>query len=340
LLISAGSLAILVLSQKKSIRKYFGILPSPLIVVVLGAGLNILFAASFKRFALSDKQLVTIPSDLLSTIQFPDFESVWQHSTIFKDAFVIALLASLETLLSIEAIDKLDPLNRVTPTNRELIAQGIGNMCCGFLGALPVTAVIVRGSANVEAGARTRLSSFTHGMLLLAAVLLFASFINRIPYACLSAILLMTGYNLAKPALFKGILKLGWKQFVPFITTIVVILLTDLLIGVCTGLLVSVYYIIQNNLQEDFEMIVSEANGRSCYTISLHSNVTFLNKVKLRNTLEQIPRQSTVLLDGRESRFIDYDVLEIISEFTNSAEKNHLDVKLIDIEKVDTVGHH
>ena len=338
LIISSISILLMILAQKGEIKRYLGILPVSLIVVVAGVLLNLLFQKFLPAVALNQHQLVSIPNNIFKDIQFPNFKNVLYQPNILKEAFVIALLASLETLLSIEAIEKLDPLNSIVPTNRELIAQGIGNMCCGFVGAIPITAVIVRGSANIEAGAKTKLSSFTHGVLLLIAVLLLPSFINQIPYASLAAILLMTGYHLARPTLFKGIYKLGWKQFLPFATTIVVVLLTDLLIGVAIGLLVSMYYIIQNNLQEDFEVTNEIKDGRNYLTIKLTSNVTFLNKVKLRNTLELIPDEAVLTIDGTACNFIDYDVLEIISEYCNGAHKDYIEVHLTGIEKVETVA--
>lgn len=340
LLISVFSMFLLIAGQNKRIKKYTGILPLSLVVVLFGILLNYVFERIMPALALSKNQLVTIPSNIFSNIQFPNFSSVMYHPDILKEAFVIAMLASLETLLSIEAIDKLDPQNRITPTNRELIAQGIGNMCCGLTGAIPITAVIVRGSANIEAGAKTKLSAFTHGVLLLIAVLAFPVFINQIPYASLAAILLMTGYHLARPSLFKGLFKLGWKQFIPFVATIVVVLLTDLLIGVSIGLLISMYYIVQNNLQEDFVVTSYMEDGREFFTIKLNSNVTFLNKVKLRNALDGVPDESVLTIDGTACNFIDYDVQEIISEFSNSAHKDYIEVRLVGIEKVDTVASH
>ena len=190
------------------------------------------------------------------------------------------MLATLETLLCIEAIDKLDKRNRITPVNRELIAQGIGNMTCGLLGAIPMTAVVVRGAANVDAGARTKLSAFTHGLFLLLAVLLVPFLLNKIPYASLAAILLITGYNLTKPKLFRNMWSLGWKQFIPFIITIIVILSTDLLIGVSIGLLISIYFIVRNNFKAEYKITKTQSSGIETEYIKLNSNVTFLKQSK------------------------------------------------------------
>ena len=243
-------------------------------------------------------------------------------------------------MLCVEAIDKLDVHDRITPVNRELIAQGIGNMTCGFLGAIPITAVVVRGSANVDAGARTKLSAFTHGILLLLAVLLIPLLLNKIPYASLSAILLMTGFNLTKPRLYKNMWSLGWKQFLPFVITILVILATDLLTGVSIGLLISAYFIIQNNFKAEYEVTKSSLQETEVYYIKLNTNVTFLNKVNLRKALDQIPEYSELTIDGSDCNFIDYDILEIISEYENKAIDREIKVNLKGIQKVNVRAVH
>ena len=250
------------------------------------------------------------------------------------------MLATLETLLCVEAIDKLDKHNRITPPNRELVAQGVGNMLCGFFGAIPITAVIVRGAANVDAGGRSKLSSFTHGLFLLLAVLFIPFALNKIPYAALAAILLITGYNLTQPKLYRNMWSLGWKQFLPFIFTIVVILLTDLLIGVSIGLLVSAYFIIRNNFKAEYKIQKTKQHETEVYYIKLNSNVTFLNKVKLKEALDQIPEYSILTIDGSDCNFIDYDILEIISEFDNKAHDKHIELHLNGIEKVSVTAIH
>jgi len=246
----------------------------------------------------------------------------------------------LETLLCVEAIDKLDKRNRITPVNRELIAQGIGNIACGLLGAIPMTAVIVRGAANVDAGGRTKLSSFTHGLFLLLAVALIPFVLSMIPFASLAAILLITGYNLTKPKLFRNMWSLGLKQFLPFVITIAVILATDLLVGVGIGLLISIYFIIQNNFKAEYKINITFKNGREICNIKLNTNVTFLNKVKLRNTLDKVLENSLLTIDGSECNFIDYDILEIISEFENKARDRNITVQLMGIEKVNVTAIH
>ena len=243
-------------------------------------------------------------------------------------------------MLCVEAIDKLDVHDRITPVNRELIAQGIGNMTCGFLGAIPITAVVVRGSANVDAGAMTKLSAFTHGIFLLLAVLLLPTLLNKVPYASLSAILLITGFNLTKPLLYKNMWSLGWKQFIPFVITILVILITDLLTGVSIGLLISSYFIIQNNFKAEYNVTKTLLNNTEVYYIKLNTNVTFLNKVNLRKALDQIPEYSELTIDGSDCNFIDYDILEIISEYENKAIDREIKVNLKGIQKVNVRALH
>jgi len=339
ILITILSLLILIFLQLPGSKK-FKIIPAPLLVVVVGIITNIIFTNTASDFSLKQTQLVNIPSNIFSSISFPDFSKLFSNTEIWKDGMIIGLLATLETLLCIEAIDKLDKRNRITPVNRELIAQGVGNMTCGLLGAIPMTAVVVRGAANVDAGARTKLSAFTHGLLLLIAVLLVPFLLNKIPYASLAAILLITGYNLTKPKLFRNMWSLGWKQFLPFIITIIVILSTDLLIGVSIGLLISIYFIVRNNFKAEYKITKTKHLGIETDYIKLNSNVTFLNKVKLRKALDEVPEFSVLTIDGSECNFIDYDILEIISEYHNKAHDRHIELHLIGIEKVNVTAVH
>jgi MFS superfamily sulfate permease-like transporter len=220
------------------------------------------------------------------------------------------------------------------------VAQGIGNVLCGMLGAIPLTAVVVRGAANVNAGGRTKLSAFTHGLFLLLSVLLIPFVLNAIPYASLAAILMIVGYNLARPQLFVEMWKLGWKQFLPFLITIVVILATDLLMGVSIGLLISIYFIIQNNFRAEYKVNITSSQGVKHYYIKLHSHVTFLNKAKLRKIFDEIPEGSELTVDGSDSVFVDYDILEIIGEYHNKAGYKNIKLNLIGIEKVNTTALH
>jgi MFS superfamily sulfate permease-like transporter len=338
ILISIISLAVLIILQQPFAKK-FKIIPAPLLIVLIGIAGNILLANT-SSLTLKQSQLVNIPSNIFSNISFPDLSKILSNHQIWKDGITIGLLATLETLLCIEAIDKLDKHNRITPINRELIAQGTGNVICGFLGAIPMTAVVVRGAANVDAGARTKLSAFTHGLFLLLSVLLIPFALNLIPYASLSAILIITGFNLTKPKLYRNVWSLGWKQFLPFIITIIVILATDLLIGVSIGLLISIYFIVRNNFKAEYKIVNSKINGTDRYFIKLNSNVTFLNKVNLQKSLDQIPEESQLTIDGSECNFIDYDILEIISEFANKAIDRNIDLILKGITKVDITAIH
>lgn len=339
IIISMLSLLILILWQQHFTKKLKAI-PAPLAVVFAGILLNMLFSAEFFDYSLSDTQLVHIPSNIFANILHPDITKIFSNADVWKDGLILGVLATMETLLCIEAVDKLDKRNRITPVNRELVAQGIGNITCGFLGAIPITAVVVRGAANVDAGGRTKLSSFTHGLFLLSAVLLIPFLLNKIPYASLAAILLITGYNLAKPKLFRNMWSLGLRQFLPFILTIIMILATDLLIGVTIGLLISVYFIIQNNFQAEYKITKTSINNIETHLIKLNSNVTFLNKIKLREVLDNVPEYSVLTIDGSESNFIDYDILEMISEFHNKAHDRHIELHLTGIEKVNVTAVH
>jgi MFS superfamily sulfate permease-like transporter len=333
ILITLISLVILIILNQPFSKK-LKVIPAPLLVVIIGIIVNIFFTNIASDFSLRQAQLVNISSNIFAEISFPDFSMILSNSEIWKYGILIGLLASLETLLCVEAIDKLDKRNRITPVNRELIAQGIGNMTCGLLGAIPMTAVVVRGSANVHAGARTKLSAFTHGLFLLLAVLFVPFLLNKIPYASLAAILLITGYNLTKPKLYLNMFSLGRKQFIPFIITIVVILSTDLLLGVSIGLLISIYYIVQSNFKVEYNITQTKLLGIETQYIKLNQNVTFLNKVKLRKALDDVPEYSVLTIDGSNSRQIDYDILEIISEFKRKANDRHIELHLINIEKV------
>jgi MFS superfamily sulfate permease-like transporter len=339
ILITALSLVIMVLLQQQSAKK-FKVVPAPLLVVVVGIVINIILTKLASPYGLRRPQLVNITSNIFSAISFPDFTKLFSNIEIWKDGIIIGLLATLETLLCVEAIDKLDRHNRITPVNRELVAQGIGNITCGLFGAIPITAVVVRGSANVDAGARTKLSAFTHGIFILLSVLLIPFALSMIPYASLAAILLITGFNLTKPKLYKNMWSLGWRQFLPFIITILVILLTDLLIGVSIGLVISIYFIIRNNFKADYKITKTIGEDRETFYIRLNSNVTFLNKVNLRKALDEIPPYSELIIDGGESNFIDYDILEIINEYENKAIDRDITVSLKGIQKVSVTAVH
>lgn len=344
--LSSGALIITVLSLgayyvwEKPFFDKFRLLPVPLFVVGSSIALQFFFKQFAPALALSEQQLVKIPEHLFSGFQFPDFSVFTQHPYTLVSALVVGTLASLETLLSVEAIDKLDPWHRTTPTNRELIAQGIGNMVCGFAGALPITAVIVRSSANIDAGGRTKMAAFTHGVFMIGAVVLIPFVINQIPLAALASILVVTGFKLTRPKLYNSMFKLGWNQFLPFVITIVVILFTDLLIGVSIGLLLSVFFIIRNNYKADFDLTKETRLGITTFTIRLHTNVTFLDKSRIKELLNGIPHYSCVVIDGSFTKAIDHDVLEAISEYCLNARRNGIEVHLKNVERVSVSDIH
>ena len=344
--ISVGAIVIAVVSllamvvMQHPVAQRLKSVPAPLIAVGVGIALNYLFLGFSPELALNKNQLVSIPANFFSEIAFPDFNKLFSTFEIWKNGVVIGILATLETLLCIEAVDKLDRYNRITPVNRELVAQGVGNMFCGLLGAIPLTAVVVRGAANVDAGGRTKMSAITHGILMLLAVLLIPFALNKIPYASLAAILMVTGYNLTKPKLYKSMWSLKWKQFVPFLITVVVILATDLLVGVSIGLLISIYFIIQNNFKAEYKITKRKFQGLDTEVIKLNSNVTFLNKMKLKKVLDEVIPYTVLTIDGTDCNFIDYDILEIISEYAHKAKDRHIELHLINIEKVNITALH
>lgn len=325
---------------KLKILKKLTIIPSALFVVIIGILLNILFDKFVPSLKLNSNQLVNIPFSIFSDLKFPNFKMLLSNFDLYQYGLTIGIVATLETLLSVKAIDKLDPQNRITPINNELIAQGIGNVSCGLLGGLPITAVIVRGSANIDAGAKSKLSAKLHSILLLFAVLLIPSILNKIPYASLAVILLLTGYNLTKPKLYINVWKIGINQFLPFIITLLVILIEDLLIGVAIGLLTALIIIIKNNLRSDFDLRKESINQVTTNILTLHTNVTFLDKIKLSKVLYSIDKKESIVIDGSKSSHVDYDVIEMISEFDNYATDNGIELKLIGIKKVEIIAAH
>lgn len=331
-IISFVALALL-FAWQHPLLKNAKVIPAPLVAVAAGTGLALVLGNP-------QIQLVNIPANIFENITAPDFSQILVNKEIWKDGLVIGLLATIETLLCIEAVDKLDKHNRITPVNRELLAQGAGNIVCGLLGAIPITAVVVRGSANVDAGGRTKLSAFTHGVFLLLAVLFIPFVLCRIPYAALAAVLCVTGFNLTRPRLYRQMWQLGYKQFVPFIITVLVILFTDLLTGVAVGLVVSTYFIVQNNFKADYKITKTTQHDTEVFYIKLNSNVTFLNKVNLQKAIDQIPEYSVLTIDGSECNFIDYDILEVISNYETKAKDRHIEVHLKGIEKVKVMAAH
>ncbi|GAA4443784.1 SulP family inorganic anion transporter [Ravibacter arvi] len=347
IIISVISLAVLLLFDRpfmKSIQ-LFKFVPGALIVVLLGIGINLLFGAVAPQLALEGQHLVQLPvagsaEEFFGFFRLPDW-SAFTNPAVYTVAITLAIVASLESLLSVEATDKLDPYKRNTPTNRELIAQGLGNVTSGLIGGLPVTQVIVRSSANVEAGGKTRMATITHGLILLVSVILIPKFLNLIPLSTLAAILLLVGFKLAKPALFKGMYRLGWEQFIPFVVTVTAILMTDLLKGIAIGMVVAVYFILRKNYQHSYSYRKENSQSGDVITLVLSEEVTFLNKGSIGQTLDNLPSDSTVVIDGSRSVDIDYDVLEIIQNFkSHTAPLRNITVHTKGISEVNSVGGH
>lgn len=330
--ISVISIAVLLIWPK---LKKLSVVPAPLIVVIIGVVGSFVFAGTDHQ--LRADQIVKIPvvsgfGEFLGLFSMPDFSALG-NKDVYIVALTIAVVASLETLLSIEAIDKIDPIKRVTPTNRELIAQGIGNMTSGMLGGLPLTSVIVRSSANTNAGARTKMSAIFHGIWLLFSLLFIPQVINMIPLSCLAAILLVTGYKLTRISLFKHMYHKGWDQFVPFVVTIVAVLFTDLLKGVAVGMLVSVFYLLRTNMRNPFFYRITNEGDKKHIRIKLAEEVSFLNKAAIQVVLTNIPKETNVIIDGTNARFIDPDVLETIFNYKHNAYTKGIIVTLENIQK-------
>ena len=321
------------------------ILPASLFVVILGVVINEIFKTNFPQWALTSEHLVQLPvvnsmETFRNLVTFPDFSAL-KNINVYEVALTLALVASIESLLSVEATDKLDPYKRNTPTNKELKAQGIGNFFSGLLGGLPITQVIVRSSANINAGGKTKVSAIVHGVLLLISVLLFPQWLNKIPIAALACILLFVGYKLAKVSLFRDMYKLGWEQFIPFIITMIGVVMTDLLKGIAMGMVIAVFYILKKNLKNSYSIKKKMENEEAVYRIKLSEEMTFLNKGSILNTLHHIKENSKVIIDGSFSKNIDYDVSEAIYDFKNhTAKLKNITVELIEVPEVEKVGGH
>ena len=320
-IIAVVGLTILILWETSIIKKrpFLKQIPAPLLVVGLGIALHLIFI-EINFYPLGSDQLVNIPvidsiSGFREALIFPDFTAIG-NIEIWKLAFVLAIVASLETLLCLEATDKLDPLKRISPTNRELKAQGIGNIISPLIGGLPVTQVIVRSSTNIQSGAVTRSSAFMHGWWVLLFVALLPQALNMIPLASLAAILLLVGYKLAKPSTFVAMKKTGKEQFIPFVVTVLAIVFTDLLTGIIIGMVVAVFFILFNNYQNAYYWkIEQDKKGNDVVRIKLAEDVTFLNKARIMNTLKGIPEGVKIIIDASQTLNMHSDVFEIIEDF-------------------------
>ena len=335
-IISVVSLVVLILWEQKFMNKlsFTKLVKGPLVVVLAGIGLNILFQ-SMPGYALRADQMVNIPvpdslSGFFGQFTFPDFSQI-TNTHIFVTAMTLAVVASLETLLCVEATDKLDPLKRITPTNRELLAQGAGNIVSGLIGGLPVTQVIVRSSANIQSGGRSKASAFIHGILLLVSVMFIPVILNLIPLSSLAAILFLVGYKLAKPSLFVDMWKQGKDQFIPFIVTILGIVFTDLLIGIGMGLVVGIIQILWNNYKIPYHFSPEDYEPGKPIRIQLSEDVSFLNKASIQRTLDQLPDDSVVIIDASRARSIHPDIIEIIENFEENAKTRDIEVQLNDL---------
>lgn len=322
LVISAVGLAILILWTTKPFQK-LKLIPSGLIVVLLGVVINQLFLTQGSPMYLSNIHLVNLPiagniNEFFGQFVLPDFAG-FANPKVWQAGVVIAVVASIETLLCIEATDKLDPLKRYTPTNRELKAHGIGNMISGLIGGLPMTSVIVRSSANINAGAKSKTSTILHGTLLLVCVGTIPVLLNLIPKASLAAILIFTGYKLCNPKTFRHIFKEGgWGQFIPFVATALAVVSLDLLKGVGIGLAISIVGLLYKNMGIPFFFRRTVRSNGELIEMKLAQEVSFLNKAGIKMALEKLPEGSKVIIDASDSEYIDFDVLELIREFQAS----------------------
>ncbi len=330
LIISLISLCILIGWDKKAIKSqpWSKMIPGPLVAVVVGILINqLLYLKYFPSLFLGEKHLVSLPesesvSEFFSVFTFPDFSQIG-NTQVWVVAATIAIIASLETLLSLDAADKLDPYKRIAPTNQELRAQGIGNFLSGLIGGLPVTAVIVRSTANISSGAKSKLSAIFHGILLISSVIFFPHVLNLIPLSALAAILLTVGYKLASPGVFKDQYQKGFNQFLPFVITVIAILLTDLLIGISIGIVIGLYYVLKANLHK---AITVTKKSDSEYVVAFEKDVSFLNKAHLRISLREIPENATVTIDESHSIFIDRDIVETVEDFMTSSKTKGIKV--------------
>lgn len=318
-----------VLSKK---GKFFQLVQGPLVAVIAGI-VYFVVTQSNSTYAIDASHLVSVPvpenlDSFLGQFSFPNFSAI-TNPEIWIVAFTIALVASLETLLCVEATDKLDPNKNVTPTNKELLAQGTGNIISGLIGGLPITQVIVRSSANIQSGGRSKISAIIHGFFLLFAVILIPRLINKIPLSVLAAILLIVGYKLAKPALFKKMYESGWKQFIPFTVTVFGIVFTDLLVGIGMGLAVGIVVILIKSYQNShFLHIEDKSNGKHKIKMTLAEEVTFFNKGAILKELDSLPRDTYLELDVRKTRYLDNDIIEILEDFAFKAKERNIDIKL------------
>jgi MFS superfamily sulfate permease-like transporter len=327
IIVTVVSLIILVAFNKVAFLKKIKAVPGALVAVIAGIIINQVFISTGSKLAISQEHLVTLPtassfSGFFGQFTIPDFATGITKPAVWITGATIAVVASIETLLCLEAGDKMDPYKRYSSANTELKAQGIGNMLAGLIGGLPMTSVIVRTSANVNAGARTKFSAITHGVLLLLAVVLIPGLLNKIPMACLAAILIMIGLKLASPKVFKHMWQSGKYQFVPFIATVIAVVFIDLLKGVGIGLVVSIFFILKGNMKLAYFFKKEKHQEGETVHMDLAQEVSFLNKAAIKQTFIHLPEGSRLVIDAASTVYIDYDVLELIRDFMNHGSKD------------------
>ncbi len=308
--------------------KFFKVIPGALVAVILSICINYFFQFIAHDLVLMNDHLVNLPfsggvQDFFGSMKFPDW-SFLANPRVYGIAITIAIVGSLESLLSVDAADKIDPEGRLTDKNRELLAQGCGNALSGLIGGLPITAVIVRTSANVSAGAKSKISTIIHGMWLLLCVILIPQYLNLIPLSALSAVLLLVGYKLTKPELIKQMYNKGWNQFIPFAATILAILFTDLLVGIIMGMMVGFFFVIKSNMHKSI-VVVREEN---LFLIRFYKDVSFLQKPSLIKIFDKIPHGASVIIDGSNSVFIDSDIIDVIEDFEKRGKSKNINVEL------------
>jgi MFS superfamily sulfate permease-like transporter len=338
------SLILMLIWEKPAIKntKILKLIPGAFVAVFVSIGLNEILIRFYPSVAITGKQLVSLPtlnhlSELNTHLISPDF-SVLSNWNVWVVAFTISIIASIETLLSIEAADKLDPNKNITPTSRELKAQGVGNIISGLLGGIPMTAVIVRTSANISAGGRSKMSSFIHGLFLTVSILSIPNILNKIPLSTLAVVLIVIGFKLTKPALYNNQYQLGPEQFIPFITTIISVLLTDLLIGISIGMILGVFFVLKANYLNPYSYEKIESDDHHIIKIRLSEQLSFINKASINKLLHELPEKSIVEINGEFVKYIDYDVLEEIYEFKSTAKEKNISLTIKNIPYVSLKG--
>ncbi|RVT43861.1 SulP family inorganic anion transporter [Sphingobium algorifonticola] len=302
--------------------------PGPLVVVLIGVLGNLLLGQVAPALAIEKTHLVQVPvaegfGAFLSFFSFPDFTAI-TNPRVWTAAATLAIVASLESLLCIKAVDELDPRRRTTDKNWELLAQGGGNIVSGMIGGIPITSVIVRSSANVDAGAESKMSAILHGFWLLLSVLLIPAVLNLIPLSALAAVLIATGYKLTKPKLFVERYKQGWTQFIPFVVTVTAILFTDLLIGIGIGLVVGFVFVIARNFRPAITFIAEDSD---CI-IRARRNLYFIHKYELQKALNRVPDDCALLIDLSSTNYVDLDNVDIINAFIKGASYRNITVRV------------